>query len=366
MKDSYILYKSKLTGNYKEVFEKIDVYMGTANIDSVSKEELMQSVLDTFLTAQENRKPVEKITGKNIERFCRELCSGFGIKEHFIAFAESLKPMIYGLFLISVVELILLFAEYQNHTSFNLLTYDNGSSLPGFLFGIILAYFLDLAGNKIVKKLLFAKKIPVTIQQASKIHMALLFALIAVYLILIIIFDDLLKSIEFNIPLWISILITWALFIIVLIVNQKLNQEKSVKNITVLDNYENITFFRTFEKAENEKFEKKNRKRISKGMKELSKEEFIEQEIAGAKKGLNPLFYILFPIILTISFQLPFMPVLFPFDSFMDRIFFSIFSLSGEYIIMAIFYHSLKKITLKEIAWLESQKKTQEEIEKEE
>ncbi|MBQ7953177.1 MAG: DUF1048 domain-containing protein, partial [Clostridia bacterium] len=67
-------------GEYRETFDKIDMYVGAKQLRENTKEELMSNLLDIFLSAQEEGRPVEKLTGKNIEKFCKEFCAGFGLK----------------------------------------------------------------------------------------------------------------------------------------------------------------------------------------------------------------------------------------------------------------------------------------------
>lgn len=65
MRDSFRLYQDKLQGEYKETFQQIDLYFSTQNVDEDTREEYMCDLLDVFLLAQDEGRPVEKITGKN-------------------------------------------------------------------------------------------------------------------------------------------------------------------------------------------------------------------------------------------------------------------------------------------------------------
>ena len=51
MRDSYILYMDKLQGEYKEIFQQIDLYFSTQNVDEDTHEEYMGDLLDIFLLA---------------------------------------------------------------------------------------------------------------------------------------------------------------------------------------------------------------------------------------------------------------------------------------------------------------------------
>lgn len=99
MQDSYAFYTDKLKGEYKETFEKIQVYQGTFRMDNDTYEERMMEILDIFLHAQEEGKPVERITGKNLEWFCRRFCRGAGWKSVLIDLAEGARFMMWAFLL---------------------------------------------------------------------------------------------------------------------------------------------------------------------------------------------------------------------------------------------------------------------------
>ena len=62
----------QLTGNYKTVFEKADMYCLIEAGSTEEAEEKIMNLYDLLLQAQEENKPVEKIIGNNLEAFCKE------------------------------------------------------------------------------------------------------------------------------------------------------------------------------------------------------------------------------------------------------------------------------------------------------
>ena len=80
MKDSYFYYKDRLRGEYLSSFEQVEMYVLTQSFDEAAYEERLSQLLDVFLTAQESGRPAEKITGGDIQQFCRTFCSDLGIK----------------------------------------------------------------------------------------------------------------------------------------------------------------------------------------------------------------------------------------------------------------------------------------------
>lgn len=63
MRDSYIFYTDKLQGEYRETFDRVNMYVGTQGIDDDTREEHMGQLLDMMLSAQESGKPVKKVVG---------------------------------------------------------------------------------------------------------------------------------------------------------------------------------------------------------------------------------------------------------------------------------------------------------------
>lgn len=55
MRESYLLYKEKLQGEYFRTFDKIEVYCLT-HMDEDRQEESLTELLDIFLNAQEEEK----------------------------------------------------------------------------------------------------------------------------------------------------------------------------------------------------------------------------------------------------------------------------------------------------------------------
>jgi DNA-binding ferritin-like protein (Dps family) len=69
MKDSYFFYKDKLQGEYKTAFDQVEIYVNAQNIDELTCEDRLGSLLDMLLSAQEAGRPVQKVVGSNMEQF---------------------------------------------------------------------------------------------------------------------------------------------------------------------------------------------------------------------------------------------------------------------------------------------------------
>ena len=81
MKDSYVFYKDKLNEEYRTVFDQIEMYVISQNIDENTVEDRLGELLDIFLSAGESGKDVHKITGNDLEHFCKTFCSDISCSE---------------------------------------------------------------------------------------------------------------------------------------------------------------------------------------------------------------------------------------------------------------------------------------------
>lgn len=70
--ESYIFEKEKLEGEYRQTFERVETYSFVKSIDNDIAEDMLMNLLDMLYTAQVEGKPVKKIVGDDIERFCED------------------------------------------------------------------------------------------------------------------------------------------------------------------------------------------------------------------------------------------------------------------------------------------------------
>lgn len=78
--DDYKKYINGLSGEYKRIFENIELYISdTTRLNTVEKNNCFLQILDTFLSAQEEGKSVEVITGSDLKRYCDDMIHGEAI-----------------------------------------------------------------------------------------------------------------------------------------------------------------------------------------------------------------------------------------------------------------------------------------------
>lgn len=83
----------------------------------------MNELLDMFLTAQNEGKPIEKIVGKDIEKFSKLFCSSFSFKNRLLNAADALKYYFWYVFVRSALQMVYwfldLFNDYSDHNILN-------------------------------------------------------------------------------------------------------------------------------------------------------------------------------------------------------------------------------------------------------
>lgn len=72
---SYIIEKDKLKGEYSKAFDRVEGYTLVRSIDGDTLEEMLMNLVDILYTAQNDNKPVEKIIGNDIDKFCDDYFS---------------------------------------------------------------------------------------------------------------------------------------------------------------------------------------------------------------------------------------------------------------------------------------------------
>lgn len=137
MRNSYVLYKDKLEGTYLETFDKIELYCMTKSMDMDIQEELLMELLDIFITAQKQGKPVDRIVGNNVETFCKNFCSGIGFKYQLKGVADSIKRISWLILMICLFDLF----AFSDETSIMEIRSNIMPVLIGALIGIVLSFF---------------------------------------------------------------------------------------------------------------------------------------------------------------------------------------------------------------------------------
>jgi DNA-binding ferritin-like protein (Dps family) len=341
MKDSYLLYKDKLQGEYKNVFEQVEMYVNSENIDELTREDRLGSLLDMLLSAQEAGRPVEKVVGRNIEEFCKMFCSDMGIKNKIWHALDILKT-------IAIIELICavldLFAADWSKTDFwSMISTANAS---GYIFGFVACAIIGYFTNFVVRSFMFKSK---------KLNMNLLKCI--VYFMTGVSFAAafvLLSSDKLNFftcPLWAFMLVCAIYLVVYFIFSRKRSRDKKQPKIKFFDAVSAQSRV-DYDSIMQKRYNALNKRNIKKGKNALSMREFLDKEEKDCDRSdkMGWLFYIA-PIILIVASLIDR-----DFDSTFDMLIFTAVMLAVEYAIMHFFFKITKQATDEKRAWISAKR----------
>lgn len=358
MRDSYTLYQDKLEGEYRETFKQINLYFGTQKVDDDTQEEYMGDLLDIFLIAQEEGKPVEKITGKNLEHFCKSFCSDLTWKQKVLKVFDQLKIMAWFTFLMATPELLFSISDIVNG-NVNIFELTSDINIFGYILGFCIVDVVAAITNAITKKVMFKiKKVSMMILQI--IIAVLAIASFIVYLMLV--FGDS----TWDIPLWIAAFVSGLYLLLYYIFNKKRFDSRKEHEVKFWDEVKKGIEFdantdNAFSQEMERRWEKKNEKRQKKGLPVLTRAEILDAEEAeNLKAEGNKWVNWLIPI-----------PILFvavmvsEFETTTDFYWFVGIMLIVEYLLMALFWKAGNHQILNSRKWIAHERKKLEQLNEE-
>lgn len=155
MKDSYVFYKDNLGKEYLEVFEQVEMYVLSQNVDEAATEERLGELLDIFLSAEKTGRSVSKITGNDIERFCKSFCSDFGTKNRILHVVDYFKSIAKVLVFVSVLDLVFYILEMAEGGEVDLLHSVSSLNVSGYIMGIFVVSVLMAVVNVVIRRAMF-------------------------------------------------------------------------------------------------------------------------------------------------------------------------------------------------------------------
>lgn len=343
MFDSYVLYTKQLEGEYKEAFRQIEAYVNANSIDDQSKEDMMSNLLDTFLAAQEEGRPVERITGKNMEQFCKTFCSGYGFKEQVLYFLENNKDLVYVFFGISVLEIIIFFMEYLEGADVSFFTYRSDFNIAMYGLWLFSIYIVKFIADYVVKRIMFKlKKVAMTVINCIRV-VVIIFAVFASILALYVFLEE--KNFA-NLPVWISFIVAS-----IMMVAYRFATREKRRNKTGFWDYAGAEQgVVDFTQVEKKRYFTKNKKRMKKGLKPLTQEEFLQAELAECRNK-KPYYYIALPIVVVgVATLLMYMTN--QFESIIDMCGFAVIMLIIEGVIMRMYWKFVKRGNEERVNWI--------------
>lgn len=361
MRDSYVLYQDKLKGEYQNTFEQISVYFAAQQVDEDTREEYLGDLLDIFLLAQEEGKPVEKITGKNLESFCKSFCSDLTWKQRALRMFDQLKSYAWMVFFLSLLEISFSWDMIiSGEVSFFEVIFE--TNMFGYLLGIGSIIVISAIASYMTKMLMFRmKKMSI---QAWKIIVAIM-VIASSFIFILLYFDE--QTIELSVGF--ICLISGIYLVLYYIFNRKRLSVRKEHRVSFWAEVKKDIEFEpgmdnAFSQEIEKKWEKKNKKRQKKGLPELTRVEILEAEAEeNIKAERNQWVIWLFPLIITFVCVM-----LSEFETTAGFLWFTGISLIIEYLLIAFLMKVAYLAIINSRKWItyESEKLEQAEIEEEE
>lgn len=358
MRDSYTLYENKLEGEYKEAFKQIDTYFGTEKVDEDTREEYMGELLDVFLLAQEERRPVERITGKNIESFCKSFCSNLTWKQKVLSIVDLGKSVAKVVFFISVLTLVTAFFGMLSGERVDIWELRAGINVFGYICGFAIVIITSYLTAWVTRRIMFkVKKVSRKIWSFIVGVLAIIVSLSTIYIAL----TDKLETF-FDFPAWIVCVGSGVYLLIYHICNRKRIAERKEHEVSFWAEVKKDTEFipntdNVFSQEMEKKWEKRNAKRQKKGLPAFTREEILALEEAEVIKSEGNTWAVwIFPIIVVAGF------VIFgEFETPVDMYWFIGIMLVVEYVLMAFLWKGAKSNNVNMRNWIAHERKKLEQ-----
>ena len=263
---SYLAEKDRLSGEYADVFARVESYAMLENINADKQEEMLSNLVDLLYTAQVENKPAARIVGADVEKFCKEYFEEqIGWKGRLRETPALFYRLAWVVLLISLLEL------FFSESSEGFLT--RRADVSYVFFGVILGAVFICITMFIARVLLFKWK---------RVHVTLLSVLLLVVDVVIIFVGTMLLPMEedcFSIPLAPAVVITAAYAIVYKAMQLTCRYRKTGSVRNPLKDSSVRSVYRDSLDVEMQKgfaknFQKKNDKLRKKGKEELTRAQF--------------------------------------------------------------------------------------------
>ena len=269
--ETYYFQKEKLKGEYRETFERVETYSFVNGIDQNTDEEMMMNLLDMLYTAQVEGKPVKKIVGEDIEKFCKDYFEGTEVKLE--SKIKRIPAWLYSCCWLIMIICILELVFPEEKTSIT----DAYIDVSGLVFGSIVGF---VAGSLIMYVL------RVVVFKVKKINATVVsFIYLAIFVVLLVISIALCSGRDIRIPLILSMTIS-GIYIVIYKIVQLYVRKKATG--TIRKNKQKSRLKEIWNEAKNEgirtlpvefknKYEKKNKTLRKRGKAEMTPQEFTDK-----------------------------------------------------------------------------------------
>ena len=208
MRDSYVLYKDRLNDSFLPVFERVELFVLSCDMDKVTVESKLSELVDTFISEQEDGRAPEDIVGEDVRAFCRTFVSECSWKYRLLNFLDNVR-WVFWVIVCSSLIIDVLPVVYEAESGGGLISRLLALKTPYLVVGICLTGFIATAINAVTRALVFKTK-PFLIKLLPFIGTVVYFACIFLFFNLT---EKVFPS-EFDIPLW-TVLVCGILYLAV-------------------------------------------------------------------------------------------------------------------------------------------------------
>ncbi len=354
MYNSYTKYKKNLVPEYSEAFGKVEDYVQSNIIDSLRQDEILNDVIDIFLSAQNDGRSVEQVTGNDITKFCTDLCSEVSLKSRIISVLEYTAAVSIICFGRCAKDLFNVLQKILEGEKINLFTYKINAK-PWYFLCWMGAYLAIMAVGKVI----VSKFLKVSREKYRAFRYCAIAACILPWMV---VYSQFFREYENGQCSALTVLIYFilsgaavAVYLILASEKRKINRQR-FEELIEEQSQPGSRSYKNLDDIEQKKFKNINEKNIRNGKPEISFEEFldIEEKNAG-KKGILFYFCVFVPVNL-ILFGL--CHVFCSLGDYAELIIYSTPIIALEIYVIYTAYRGANYTRKKRLAWIKSKRES--------
>lgn len=270
----YTAMAEQLSGEYRTIFEKVELYSDMNGVLEEIKADKLMNLLDLLMTAEAEQKPASDIIGSDIKKFCKEYFSDYDMHIKISEIPSKIYEMAWILFISLLLDVFLL-----DHPTKNLI-YMKSDILPiisGIMVGILLAILLKYLIGPVIYR---SKRIPSSIYYVLLILLWISFIIISICII---------GDRNFQLPSFPFLLASVSYIIIYLIFRSVIRYRKTGTIRKVKPTYSGYEFHLTklgldskdikdaTQKSLVKRFQRINKRRLRRNQTAMTTQEFIDK-----------------------------------------------------------------------------------------
>jgi hypothetical protein len=234
----------------------------------------MGELLDTFLQAQEEGMPVNRIVGTDLESFCKTFCSQFGWENKVLNIVDRWKNIAWWILVISAGDLLFMLWDFLDGEPVDWFAVDTEFNFTGYLLGFVVVGLIITLTDFVTTKVMFKYKNDSFLMKVFKVIKVII--VIACFFLCFQFFvsesTNLLK-----LPLWIMFLGSGIYLILYYVFNKERVRNRKENKVSFWKQVQKHSSA-DIDKTMEDKFASKNKWRKRFGRKELTREEFVAAE----------------------------------------------------------------------------------------